>query len=103
MIAVKKIQLDPYTMTSMNLITLKKILKNQFSLMHSNISSFQYHFDELSDLLNESNIKFSVIGLSESRIKMGKHPQLNINLQDYKIEHTPKGWIFVIYLHSIKL
>ena len=57
--------------------------------MHLNISSLQYHLDELSDFLNKSNIKFSVIGISESQIKKYKPPLSNINLQDYKIEHTP--------------
>ena len=71
MIAVKKIQLNLYTITSINLITLKKDTKNQFPLMHLNISSLQYHFDELHDLLNKSNFMFSVIGMSESRIKKG--------------------------------
>ena len=33
--------------------------------MHLNISSIQYHIDELSDLLDKSNIKFSIIGISE--------------------------------------
>ena len=71
MIAVKKIQLNLYTITSINLITLKKDTKNQFSLMHLNISSLQYHFDELRDLLNKPNFMFSVIGMSEGRIKKG--------------------------------
>ena len=46
MIAVKKIQQNLYTLTSLNLITLeKKKLKKQFSLAHLNISSLQYYFD----------------------------------------------------------
>ena len=57
--------------------------------MRLSISSLQYHLDELSDFLNKSNIKFSVIGISESQIKKDKPPLSNINLQDYKIEHTP--------------
>ena len=65
--------------------------------MHLNISSLQYHFDGLSI----SNIKFSTIGLSESWVKKDKPLLSNINLQDYKIEHTPteseKNWSLLYY------
>ena len=63
--------------------------KTQFSLMHLNISSLQYHFEELDDLLNTSKTKFNVVGITESRNKKGISPLSNINLQNYKIEHTP--------------
>ena len=62
---------------------------NQFSLLHLNISSLQYHFEELNDLLETSNTKFSVIGITESRLKKGTKPISNIDLPNYKIEHTP--------------
>ena len=57
--------------------------------MHLNISSLQYHFEELNDLLEISKTKFSVTGITESRLKKGVIPISNINLQNYKIEHTP--------------
>ena len=56
--------------------------------MHLNISSLQHHFEEL-DILNTSETKFNVIGITESRLKKGISPLSNINLQSYKIEHTP--------------
>ena len=68
---------------------IQKNTKKQFSLMHLNISSLQYCFDELSDLLNKSNIKFSVIGISGSGIKKCHPPLSNINLKNDKIEHIP--------------
>ena len=85
---LKRSPKNPYIMTSMNLIILK-LQKKQFSLMHLNISSLQYHFEELNDLLETSKTKFSVIGITESRLKKGITPISNINLQNYKIEHTP--------------
>ena len=63
--------------------------KTQFSLMHLNISSLEYHFEEHGDLLNTSKIKFSVVGITESCLKKGISPLSNVNLQNYKIEHTP--------------
>ena len=63
--------------------------KAQFSLMHLSISSLQYHFEELDDLLNTSKTKFHVVGITESRLKNGISPLSNMNLRNYKIEHTP--------------
>ena len=42
----------------------KSIFKKTFSLMHLNISSLQYHLDELWDL----KAKFSVIGITEKAV-----------------------------------
>ena len=38
----------------------------QMSLMHLNISSLHYHIDGLTNLLNELNTNFKVIGITES-------------------------------------
>ena len=35
------------------------------------------------------NIKFDIIGITESRLKKNVSPIENINLRDYEIEHTP--------------
>ena len=64
--------------------------KAEFSLMYLNISSLQYHFEEPDDLLNTSQTKSSVVGMTESCFKKGISSLSNINLQNYKIEHTPK-------------
>ena len=57
--------------------------------MHLNISSLQYHLDELSDLIDKSETKFSVIGITESRLNKDIALLKNINLQNYNIQHTP--------------
>ena len=59
------------------------------SLMHLNISPLPYHFDELSELLNDLTIKFKTIGITESRLRPEKSPLTNINLPNYNIEHMP--------------
>ena len=48
--------------------------------MHLNISSLQYHLDELSDLIDTSKTKFSVIGTIESHLNKDIAPLKNINL-----------------------
>ena len=57
--------------------------------MHLNISSLQYHLDKLRDLIDESKTKFSVIGITESRLNKGITPLNKINLPNYNIQHTP--------------
>ena len=58
--------------------------------MHLNISSQQYQVDELSDLIDKSEVKFNVIGITESRLNKEIAPFLNnFNLQNYNIQHTP--------------
>ena len=56
--------------------------------MYLNISSLQYHLDELSDLIDKSKTKFSVIGITESHLNKDIAPLNNINLQNYNIQHT---------------
>ena len=67
----------------------QSISKKTFSLMHLNISSVQYHLDELRDPIDKSKTKFSVIGITESRLNKDIAPLKNINLQNYNIQHTP--------------
>ena len=57
--------------------------------MHLNISSSLYHLDELSDLIDKSKAKLSVIGITESRLNKDIAPLKNINLQNFNIQHTP--------------
>ena len=57
--------------------------------MYLNISSLQCHFDERSDLIDKSKAKFSIIGITESRLNKNIAPLTNINLQNYNIQHTP--------------
>ena len=56
--------------------------------MHLNISSLQYHLDKLSYLIDQSKTKFSVTGITESRLNKDIAPLKNINLQNYNIQHT---------------
>ena len=57
--------------------------------MHLNISSLQYHMEELSDLIEKSKAKFSVTNLNVSRLNKEIASINNINLQNYNIQHTP--------------
>ena len=68
--------------------------------MHLNISSLQYHLDEFSDLIDKSEAKFSVIVITESRLKKDITPLNNINLPNYNIQPT-KGSLIKGALYCI--
>ena len=60
-----------------------------FSLLHMNISSLSAHLDELDTMLTLLNQEFSIIGISETRIKKDFQLPTNINIEGYSIEQTP--------------
>ena len=45
------------------------ISDNSLSVFHMNISSLTAHFDELTAIMNLLNFNFSLIGLTETRLK----------------------------------
>ena len=63
--------------------------KEKFSLFHLNISSLPYHFQDLNNLLKSLKKNFSIIGITESRLKVNSQPLINIDLNNYNIESTP--------------
>ena len=89
-----------------------KIPKNAFSTLHLNISSLQGHIDDLKTLLSLLNHKFSVIGISETRIRDGSDPLLNIDIDGYMflrgwvLKLRVVGWVFIyeaiLIFHTVK-
>ena len=55
-----------------------------FSIFHLNIHSIQLHIKELRILLNLLKFKFDVIAISESKLKKGVEPQVDISLNGYR-------------------
>ena len=76
---------------------------NIFSWLLLNISSLPYHFEKFDDLLNSLDIKFNVIGITESHLKLNVQPLININLKNYNTEETPsesKKGAALLYISS---
>ena len=71
-----------HTIDQLNKISIAKHSK-KLSLMHLNISSLPYHFDELSKLISDVTIKFKIIVITESRLRSEKSPLLDMNLPNY--------------------
>ena len=69
---------------------LKKSQKvyNWTNLLHLNISSLPYNYEQLHTLLVEIIINFDIIGITETRLRTGQKALNNIGIEKYVIEHT---------------
>ena len=54
-----------------------------FSIFHLNIHSIQLHIKELRIILNLFNFKFDIIAISESKLRKGIEPIVDISLDGY--------------------
>ena len=57
--------------------------------LHMNILSASYHIDDLNTFIMNCKNKPKVIGISKCRIKTGRPPLSNINMNNYSYEYTP--------------
>ena len=60
-----------------------------FSAFHHNIRGIEANFDSLHQLLIDLNKSFSIIGLSETKIRHGKDQILNTNMTGYHFLSQP--------------
>ena len=63
--------------------------KNDFSILHINIASLSLHIDDLKMLLKLLDHPFDIIGVSETKIRQGHDPLINICLEGYEFIQTP--------------
>ena len=61
---------------------------NKFSIFHTNIGSIVKHIDELRDTLSIANYEFDIIGITETKIKMGIKSKVSLDIDGYKYYHT---------------
>ena len=76
---------------------------NGLNLLHLNISSITYNFDQLHALLVTLRIGFGIIGITETRIKSSKNPTNNIDLDVYAIENISNDASYAGALSYIKI
>ena len=62
-------------------------LDNSLSIFHLNISSLPFHFEELYTLLTSNNLKFDILCIAETRLKLNKTSLTSISFPDYNIEY----------------
>ena len=84
----------------------QSIFKKTFSLMHVNISSLKYHLDKLSDLIDKSEAKFGVIGITESRLSKDIAPLITLTFITIRFSILQQSLIrrlFTVYLNRPQL
>ena len=61
-----------------------------FSALHCNIRSLSANYDNLVKMLSALYFPFSLIGLSEIKLREGQDPLTNIQLTAYEFLHQPR-------------
>ena len=56
---------------------------------HMNICSLTKNFDDFDTLLNDLNVNFDILAITESCIKKDSSCPVNLHLDDYSVEQTP--------------
>ena len=54
-----------------------------------NVCSLTKNFDDFNILLNDLNVNFDILPITESRIKKHSSSPVNLHLDNYSIEKTP--------------
>ena len=62
-----------------------------------NISSLCRNFDDLHTLLSEINLKFDIIGITETRLKKSSIRNINIDLKGYTITLQLKQTVAALF------
>ena len=62
---------------------------HNFSILHLNIASLTLHKDELETVLSMLDFRFDVIGITETKLKKNKLPNIKITMDDYNMYDTP--------------
>ena len=69
---------------------LPKILKERpYLFFHINVCSLTKNLDDFNILLSDLNINFGILPITETRIKKDSSSSINLQLNNYSIEHTP--------------
>ena len=63
--------------------------RKTLSLFHMNISSLTKNYDDFNILLNDLNVNFDILAITESRIKKDSSSPINLHLDNYSVEQTP--------------
>ena len=63
--------------------------ESNFSILHLNIASLQFHFEDLTIMLQVLDYSFDIIAITESKLQKGLNPVKDINLPNYQYLHTP--------------
>ena len=63
--------------------------RKTLSFFYMNLSSLTKSFDDFNILLNDLNVNFDIVAITESRIKKDSPSPVNLHLDKYLVEQTP--------------
>ena len=67
----------------------KDFKRKALSFFHMNVCSLTKYFDDFNILLSDLNVSFDILAITETRIKKDSSSTINLQLNNYSIEHTP--------------
>ena len=67
----------------------KDIKRKALSFFHMNVCSLTKYFDDFNILLSDLNVSFDILAITETRIKRNSSSPINLQLNNWPIEHTP--------------
>ena len=67
----------------------KDFKRKALFFFHMNVCSLTKNFDDFNILLNELNVSFYILAITETRIKKDSSSPINLQLSNYSTEHTP--------------
>ena len=67
----------------------KDFKRNTLSFFHMNVCSLTQNFDDYNILLSELNVGFDILAITKSRTKKDSSSPINLQLNNYSIEHNP--------------
>ena len=67
----------------------KDFKRKPLSFFHMNVFSLTKNFDDFNILPSDLNVSFYILGITETRIKKVSSSPINLQLNNYSIEHIP--------------
>ena len=67
----------------------KNFKRKTLSLFHMNVCSLTKNFDDFNILLNDLNVNFDILAITESHIKIDSSSPVNLHLENYSLDQTP--------------
>ena len=67
----------------------KDFKRKALSFFHMNVCSLTKYFDDFNILLSDLNVSFDILAITETRIKKDSSSSIDLQLNNYLIEHTP--------------
>ena len=67
----------------------KNFKRKTLFCFHMNVCSLIKNFDDFNILLNDLNVNFDILAITDSRIKKDLSSSVNLHLDNYSIEQTP--------------